>query len=96
VSSGTIRVRKEPEAGRDRPAPAPSGHVLRGSGAGRSSKRVFVASVSTELDEVSAERFVQPRSRLVGRRADRAAHGGSPFRREDPGGCWGRGIRPAV
>ena len=68
VSSGMARVRKEREAGRDRPAPAPAGHVLR-SATGRSSKRGFVASVSTELDEVSAERFVGPGSRLVSRQA---------------------------
>jgi hypothetical protein len=51
----------EREAGRDRPAPAASGHAITGSATGRSSKNGFVAS--------SAERFVRPVARLVTRQA---------------------------
>jgi hypothetical protein len=39
-------------------------------------KTGFVASVSTELDAGSAERFVRPRAGLVGWRAEAGRYGG--------------------
>jgi hypothetical protein len=57
---------------------------------GRSSKTGFVASVSTELDEVSAERFVGPLARLlrgqgvgrIGRRAGLGHNAGEQWEEE--------------